>query len=159
VAAPLQSSASSFIPRDHSKAARAQAHPTDVHGFIYDDSVSPAAVAQVADVAVPAFSPPQTLGQLARLSSTAFFEVWSEAAYSRRNVTLREGSEVTRQVIGTVFEGDSLAHVVYRPGRWHPVNSMPLSWSSRGWFLLLNDDISWIGDLDWLLEAHRGAVA
>jgi hypothetical protein len=84
--------------------------------------------------------------------STTFFEVWCEAAYgsgSRGLGGVKSGLQ--RRVLGEVFEDDSLAHVVYRSEALYAVETMPLKWSGR-WLLMLNDDIGWIGDLDFQLD-------
>jgi len=100
-------------------------------------------------------SPFRTIGELAALSPAAFFEAWCEAAYRHRS----KGSggvkaQLERRVIGHLFEGDSLAHVVYRANWWYAVKTMPLKWSGKGWLMLLNDDIGWMGDLNWQLETR-----
>jgi hypothetical protein len=139
-----------------SSEARAQAKGKGGSSFamIYDDdSFPPEAIAKVAGVRIAAFSPPQTIGDLAALSPPAFFEAWCQAAYGR--MTRGVGSVkagLQRRVLGQVFEDDSLAHVVYRTEWKYAVETMPLKWSEQRWQLLLNDDIGWVGDLDFQLD-------
>src|SRR6266567_3875588 len=149
-----------IIAWTQSKEARARAKRENVGVFMlsYDDTLSPEVVSGVADVKVTAFPGAPTIGELAHLAPTAFFTRWCQAVYGADS---RHGlgamvSHDRREVIGQVFEGDTLAHVLYRSdhrytGSW-PVGRMPLKYSSVGWGLLLNDDIGWGLHLDALLE-------
>ena len=119
----------------------------------YDDSLSSQAVGQMADVRIPIFPRSQTIGELAALSPSAFFALWCETAYGDPSyIPGGVKSQLHRRVIGQVIEDDTLAHVVYRSESRYAVETMSLKWSRRGWLLLLNDDIGWIGDLDFRLD-------
>jgi len=137
-----------------SKEARAQATREGAAFMMsYDDSLSSDAMATVADVKVEAFSHGATIGELARLSPSAFFTRWCEAAYGA-NPKKGPGQVklgLKREVIGEMFEDDTLAHVLYRTDLWYSVRRMPLKYSSAGWRLLLNDDIGWSIDLSMVL--------
>lgn len=140
---------------------RAQAKTQGVTGFAfsYDDSLPPAsAVAPVADVKAPVFPNDQTLGALAQLSPTMFFEHWCEAVYDK-GPNWRPGAtkiKWQRAIIGAVFEGQAVAHVLYRYGlkdlEKGPVERMPLKRTPSGWRLLLNDDIGSSLDFSVLLN-------
>ena len=145
----------------NSTEARAQARREGVSIFMlsYDDSLPPEAVAeQSADVKVAAFPNTPTLGELARLSPAAFFGRWCQAVYESDPAKGPGGgrTQMRREVIGDVFEDQTLAHVLYRSDvrrtqPW-PVERMLLKRSAPGWRLLLNDDIGWTVDLSMLLN-------
>ena len=146
-----------LVAWSQSRDARADALRQGISVFMYsyDDSLPPEALAQVADLKIPVFTPPRTIGDLAALAPTVFFEAWCEAAYGGETEGIgRWRRESRRLVIGHVFEGDAMAHVLYRLGSTEqgPARRMPLMWSSAGWRLLLNDDIGWQGDLDFRLD-------
>jgi hypothetical protein len=119
--------------------ARAQREGASVFMLSYDDSLSSEGMARVADVEIAVFGR-RTIGALAALSPQAFFEAWCAAAYALPSLGLAK-RQLKREIIGHVFEGDSLAHVLYRSGRLYAPERMPLKWSSQGWRLLLNDDV------------------
>jgi hypothetical protein len=118
-----------------SKDARAQA----AHGgnmffaFTYDDSLLPEALPAVANVKIPIFPRESTIGELAK------------ATYGGDTELGKDTSAFRRDVIGQVTEGDTLAHVLYRPRglarRAEQVERMPVKRFGDGWGLLLNQDI------------------
>lgn len=116
--------------------------------YSYEDSLPPEVLAQVADIEIPVFSRHPRIGDLAGLSPQEFFQEWCRAAYETPgdNVGAWKGS-FERETIGQVFEGDSLAHVLYGAPRRYSADRMPLQWSDAGWRIMLNDDIGWRGDL------------
>ena len=123
--------------------------------YSYEDSLPAEVLAQVADIEIPLFSRHPRIGDLARLSPQEFFQEWCRAAYETpgENVGAWKGS-FERETIGQVFEGDSLAHVLYRTPRLSAADRMPLQWSDGGWRIMLNDDIGWRGDLSLNREEH-----
>jgi len=147
-----QEQLSFFAAWGQSREARARAKSEGL-GFImysYEDSLPAEVLAQVADIEIPLFSWHPRIGDLARLSPQEFFKEWCRAAYGTPgdNVGAWKGS-FERATIGQVFEGDSLAHVLYRTPRLHAADRMPLQWSDGGWRIMLNDDIGWRGDLSF----------
>jgi hypothetical protein len=117
--------------------------------YSYEDSLRPETLAQVANIEIPIFAEHRRIGELAVLSPADFFQAWCRAAYGTpgENIGAWKGA-LDRETIGQLFEGDSLAHVLYRTPRLYLPDRMPLKWSDSGWRIMLNDDIGWSGDLD-----------
>ena len=149
-----------IIAWTQSKEARARAKRENVGVFMlsYDDTLSPEVVSEVADVKVTTFPGAPTIGELAHLVPTAFFARWCQAAYGKDSTHgwVAAASGDRREVIGQVFEDDTLAHVLYGSDRRYtrpwPVGRMPLKYSPVGWRLLLNHDIGWGLHLEALPE-------
>jgi hypothetical protein len=140
-----------FAASIQSREARAQAKSEGVMAFMlsYEDSLSAEAIAQVAELEVPLSPRPRRIGELAKLSPGEFFEEWCRAAYATPSDGIgRWKRGFDRRIIGQVFEGEDLAHVLYRTPRLNAADRMPLQWSETGWRIMLNDDIGWRGDLD-----------
>jgi hypothetical protein len=84
-----------------------------------------------------------TIDELRRLSPTAFFIRWCEAAYA----SPRSGdARVERQYLGTIFEGEDVAHVLYRSPAINfdlpaQVMRMSLRYADGHWRILLNEEI------------------
>ncbi|HEY2854870.1 MAG TPA: hypothetical protein VGJ18_18570 [Gemmatimonadaceae bacterium] len=83
-----------------------------------------------------------TIGQLQRMSPPEFFRHWCEAAY----VSPSPSDIRVRQYLGTVFEGEDLAHVLYRFSTFTldqpmQVMRMPLRYSDGHWRIMLNEEI------------------
>jgi hypothetical protein len=113
------------------------------------DWLSPEAIDRAKDVQISAFDGSPTIGELAALSSGAFFTRWCEAAYRPRANDPRPAMQLaSRDIIGEIIEGDTLAHVLYREqvesiylaGSLH---IMSLKRANDRWLLLLNDDVVW----------------
>lgn len=146
-----QGQISYFVASIRSREARAEAKSEGVMAFMlsYEDSLSPEAIAEVAELEVPLVPHPRRIGELARLSPAEFFQEWCRAAYGTKSEGIggwKRGFD--RRLIGQVFEGENLAHVLYRTPRLYAADRMPLQWSESGWRIMLNDDIGWRGDLD-----------
>jgi hypothetical protein len=132
-----------------SRDAAAQAAHKGMAGFflMYDDSLPPESVAEVADVKIPAFPDEPTIGELARLSPSQFFAGWCQATYGGESdkTSRSQVGTVRREMVGQVLEDDTLAHVLYRSGSHYrsagQVQRMPVKRLGDGWGLLLNDDI------------------
>ena len=116
--------------------------------FVYEDSLSSDAIKKMYDLRVPGFPPSLPVGKLAALAPAEFFSKWCKVAYGLKGPK----KDIQRNVLGQVFEGDSMAHVLYRADWWYSVKVMSLKWSHGGWKMLFNDDIGWIGDLDMVLD-------
>src|SRR5205809_681 len=112
------------------------------------DFVSSDAIQRAKDLPVAEFPGATTIGELAGLSFTDFFVRWCEAAVRSREKPWSTMQHMGRQIIGTVSEGDTLAHVVYRvrgesiwlAGR---LEVMPLKSVQGRWLMLMNDDVIW----------------
>ena len=84
-----------------------------------------------------------TINELRRLPPAEFFVRWCEAAYGSAS---SGDAPVERQYVGSVFEGEDIAHVLYRssvvtfdlPAQ---VMRMPLRYADGHWRILLNDEI------------------
>jgi len=152
-----QEQLSFFVSWGQSREARARAKSEGVGVIMYsyEDSLPAEVLAQAADIEIPLFSRHPRIGDLARLSPQEFFQEWCRAAYETPgdNVGAWKGG-FERETIGQVFEGDSLAHVLYRTPRLSAADRMPLQWSDGGWRIMLNDDIGWRGDLSLDREEH-----
>jgi hypothetical protein len=84
-----------------------------------------------------------TIDELRRLSPTTFFIRWWEAAYTSPP---RGDVKVQRQYLGTIFEGEDVAHVLYQSSAFVfdlPAQAMrmPLRYADGHWRLLLNEEI------------------
>jgi hypothetical protein len=139
-------------PSMRAASAKAKSNGFSASVFVYDDSLPPDAIRQVADLKIPGFPSSLPLGKLAELSPAHFFETWCEVAYGRKSMGMK--TNVRRRVLGQIFESDTSAHVLYRAHGWYAVEVMSLKWSHDRWKILFNDDIGWIGDLDLALDAE-----
>ncbi len=86
-------------------------------------------------------------------------------------VSLHRGADTQREIIGETFEGPELVHVVYRvhvvaymdihkpPWRYHDVRVVPVARGPEGWRIMLNEDLSLIGDHRVSSECHPGERA
>jgi hypothetical protein len=145
-----QEQLSYFVVWIESREARAQTKREGMTAFMlsYEESLSPEAIAQVAELEVPLLPQSRRIGDLARLTPAEFFEVWCRAAYGTQGQGSGSGKRnLDRRVIGQVFEGEDLAHVLYRTPRLYAADRMPLKWSAKGWRIMLNNDIGWRVDL------------
>lgn len=130
--------------------ARAKASGIGATMFVFEDSLSSAAIKRVYDLTIPGFPQSLPVGKLAALSPAEFFAEWCKVAYGVKDRGLKRN--VQRDVLGQVFESDTMAHVLYRADWWYAPRVMSLKWSHGSWKILLNDDIGWTGDLDWALD-------
>ena len=78
-----------------------------------------------------------TIGELRCLSPTAFFTRWCEAAYTSPP---RGDAKVKREYLGTIFEGEDVAHVLYQSSAFAfdlpaQVMRMPLRYTDGHWRL------------------------
>lgn len=83
-----------------------------------------------------------TIDELRRLSPTEFFLRWCEVAYSAPS---SGEPRVERHYLGTVFEGEDQAHVLYRTSAFTfdlpaQVVRMPLRYADGHWRILLNEE-------------------
>ena len=84
-----------------------------------------------------------TIDELRHLSPTAFFTRWCEAVYRSFQPS---DVKVTREYLGTIFEGQDVAHVLYRSSAVTfdlpaAVMRMPLRYADGHWRLLLNGEL------------------
>ena len=83
-----------------------------------------------------------TIDELRRQSPTAFFARWCKAAYP----PLQAGdARVERRYLGTIFEGEDVAHVLYESSTVTfdlpaQVMRMPLRYADGHWRILLNEE-------------------
>jgi hypothetical protein len=97
-----------------------------------------------------------TLAELRALTPTEFLARFMEGNDPKpENYDDHRPPVFTREVIGAVPEGDSLAHVVYRihsdmgrGGQTQEVEVMTVRRANRGWRALLNRDIAVIGTFE-----------
>jgi hypothetical protein len=83
-----------------------------------------------------------TIDELRHLSPAAFFRRWGEAAYESPS----DDANAEHEILGTVFEGEDVAHVLYRssfrtfdlPAQ---VMRMPLRYANGHWRIVLNEEI------------------
>ncbi len=113
-----------------------------------EDTLTEPDIGSVAGIRVPVFRDSATVGQLAATTPEQFFVLWCEALYGNPAATDTSWAHEnkSRRVLGTVLEGQTLAHVLYSGGpytfddKWR-VSRMPLMRTADDWGLLLNDDI------------------
>lgn len=96
-----------------------------------------------------------TIDELLRLSPAAFFVRWCEGAYASPPPA---DAKVERRYLGVVFEGEDLAHVLYRSSDFTfdlpaQVMRMPLRYSDGRWRILLNDEIG--GEFQLVMRGTR----
>ena len=122
-------------------------------GTTMDDVPGPAEVSRYASRRLYGLEGVHTYGELAALSPEAFLARWFRSLDAELGI-----SGIPRVVVEAVVEGDSLAHVLYRPhyaaakgrGRMELGNARPLNWSvevltlrrvGRAWRAYLNDEL------------------
>jgi hypothetical protein len=137
-------------PEMRDASAKAKASGMGATVFMFNDSFPAGEIQKVSTLRIPGFPPSLPLGKLAALSPADFFAEWCKVAYGVKGTGLK--TDTRRDVLGQVFESDTVAHVLYRAERWYAVKVMSLKWSHGGWKVLFNDDIGWIGDLDIVLD-------
>ena len=118
------------------------------------DTLTPEAIAAVANVPVATFRNTPTFGHLAALTPGQFFVEWCIASEHRSGNLHRASNRIDyqREVVGTIVVDDSMAYVIYRqemrtisdnvlyidqPGEAHV---MPLKRAAGNWLLLLNQE-------------------
>lgn len=116
------------------------------------DTLTPQAIAAVANVPVTTFRKAPTFGQLAALTPEQFFVEWCTASDHRTGSMHRASNRIDykREIVGTTVTDDSMAYVIYRqemrtisdnvryidlPGQ---AQVMPLKRAGDKWLLLLN---------------------
>jgi hypothetical protein len=120
-------------------------------GFSSDGILKPEQLARLRNVRVEAFAGAPTFAELAALPPEEFLRRWLQAVHSGQQPAVRLPAGVHRRTLGVVIEGDTLAHVVYRPEggdmRYeHPwtVEVLALRKDSGVWRILLpSQDLAW----------------
>jgi hypothetical protein len=115
--------------------------------YTHEDSLTTEEIAASADLEIPLKSGTQRLGALAKLSPGDFLAEWLRAAYGSNSGEFgNETRGMQRTTIGQVFEGETLAHVLYRETFHRDPERMALRWSEAGWRIGLTQEMMWFGE-------------
>jgi hypothetical protein len=130
---------------------------TTFYGYSSDGILKSEDIAKHGSTRIEAFLGKPTFGDLVRLEPQLFLRRWLESVHSEpRDSTIA----IRRRIVGVVLEGDSLAHVLYRPEGpgieyehvW-TTEILVLQRRNAAWKVLLpNQDLAWSIRLMHLLD-------